>query len=222
MEILQRLKLEKFQREENFMKDNAGDFPPASVGGKTAAACAENNRVIEEYAARQISGANDSRRYVSIKDEYLEQLGEMIRNMNRAANAFGDEEAGIELKFRLPRRRSGQNLLATGKSFAADAAAFEEKFVEYGLDEGFIDDLKGIISKIESHGAQADSAADSRAEATGGLAAAVKRGTEISRKLDSIVRIKYANNPAKLAAWEVASHLEKRPQTKKDAGDNPA
>lgn len=222
MEASQRRKTDKFQREDNFMKDNAADFPADSAGGKTAKEAAALTGTIENLAAQQISGADDSRQHTSVKEDLMDELNETIRNLNRAANAFGDEVAGAEMKFRLPRNRSGQNLLATAKSFAADAEPLKAKFVEYGLDADFLDDLRALIAEVETRNAQADSAGDLRAEATGGLFDAIQKRSAISRKLDSIVKIKYRSNPAKLAAWAVASHLERDPQTKNTPVVNPS
>lgn len=222
MEASQRRKVDKFQREDNFMKDNQADFPADSAGDKTAKDAAALTGLIENLAAQQISGADDARQHVSVKEDLMDDLNETIRDMNRAANAFGDEVAGAEMKFRLPRNRSGQNLIATAKSFAADAEPLKAKFVEYGLDADFLDDFRDLISEIETRGARADTAGDSRAEATGGLLDAIQRRGALSRKLDSIVKIKYRANPAKLAAWAVASHLERDPQAKKTPFINPS
>jgi hypothetical protein len=214
MEASQRRKTDKFQREDNFMKDNAADFPADSAGDKTAKEAAGLTGLIENLAARQISGADDSRQHTSVKADLMDDLNETIRNLNRAANAFGDEVAGAEMKFRLPRNRSGQNLLATAKSFAADAEPLKAKFVEYGLDADFLADFRELINEIETRESQADTADDTRAEATGGLLDNIQKRAALSRKLDSIVKIKYRANPAKLAAWAVASHLERDPQPK--------
>ena len=223
MKASQRRKTDKYQREDNFMKDNAADFPVNSAGDKTAKEAVALTETIGNLAAQQISGADDARQHTDVKDDLMDDLYDTIRDINRAANAFDDEVAGVDMKFRLPRNRSGQNLIATAKSFAADAGPLEAKFVEYGLDEDFLEDFGDLIAEIETRGAQADTAEDSRAEATGGLMDSIRRRGAISRKLDSIIKIKYRTNPAKLAAWAVASHLERDPKPKKKPqGDNPA
>jgi hypothetical protein len=50
------------------------------------------------------------------------------------------------------------------------------------------------------------------AEATGGLNASFRKAMALSSKRDKRVRMKYRDNPAKLAAWTVASHLERTPK----------
>ena len=55
------------------------------------------------------------------------------------------------------------------------------------------------------------SAVADRVEAGAALEDWVLQGMRIRRTLDGIVRITYANNPGKLAAWLNASHIERAP-----------
>lgn len=217
MKASQRRKLDKFQREARFMADNAADFPDNSPGDKAANLQIAVIAEIENYAAQQISGMDSSRQETSVKDDYLDDLIEMIRDINRAANAFADEVRGIESKFRLPRSRSQQNIVSTAQSFHTDASPLKAKFIEYGMEGDFLEDLQATINHVKNRDAQADSAAGQQTAATGGLIDAISRGMDISRKLDAIVKIKYRSNPSKLAAWATASHLERSPQREKPA-----
>ena len=143
-----------------------------------------------------------------------------LKEINLAANAFKEEvPAGSDLKFRMPRNRSHQSVLATAQAFHDDAVPLEAKFIEYGLDKNFLADLQTLIDNIKTAQSSADSSEEQKAAATGGLIDAARRGMANSRKLNAIVRIKYADNPQKLASWTVASHLEKAP--KKKAATNP-
>ena len=212
MEASQRRKLDKFQREVAFMNENAAEFPDNSPGDVAANLLTDVVTEIETLAAQQISGADDSRQHFGVKEELYEDLMEKIRDMNRAANAFADEIQGIEDKFRLPRNRSQQNILSTAVSFHTDSEPHNAKFIEYGLDTNFRADLLANINAVRQRDDSGETAGESRGEATGGLIDAFRRGTEISRKLDAIVKIKYRSNPGKLAAWAIASHLDRAPQ----------
>ena len=222
MEDSTRRKLEKFEREQAFMGDNAADFPKDSPGGKAALKHSEIINEIRDLAAQQISGFTSAAQSVGNKEDLLDDLTETLRNMNRAANAFEDEAPGSNLKFRMPRNRSQQNLLATARAFHTDAVPLEAKFIEYGLAPTFLADLQALITQIDSTGTAADSGGEQQAAATAGLIDAARRGMDNSRKLNAIVRIKYTNNPQKLAAWTVASHLDKAPQAKEPTAPTPA
>lgn len=221
MRDVERRKLDKFEREQAFMNDNAADFPAASAGGKAAVTLTGIINEIHTLAGDQIVGEGSARQSVAGKGDALDEMWMMIRNMNRAANAFSDEVPNIEDKFRLPRNRSQENLAATARAFIADATPLQAKFVEYGLADDFLEQLQADIDAFDAKGTSADSGGEQRAAATGGLLDAAKRGMDVSRKLDSIIKIKYQTNPQKLAAWRVASHLEKAPKYKKDTPPNP-
>lgn len=213
-------KLEKGEREQQFMVDNAGDF----VGGVGATAAAEQAVVIAEIhtlSGEQVSGESTSAQMVANQDDLLDQLIAFLKLMNLAANAFKDIVPGSDTKFRMPRNRAHHALLATARAFHDDAIPLTANFVAYGFSATFVADLQKLIDDIEAASDTADSGTASRAAATGGLKDAAKRLMEISRKLNSIVRIRYADNAKQLAAWTVASHLEKAPKSKKTKTETP-
>jgi len=222
MKGIERRKLDKLEREEVFLKDNIADFPAASPGGKALAELSAVISQIRTLAAEQVSGESSARQHVGVKDEEVDGLMQSIRNINRAAKAFDGEIAGSALKFRLPRNRSEQNLLATARAFLADAAPLKAKFIEYGLAADFLDKLQALIEAVDERGAAADSAGEQKAGATGGLVEAIRKGLSISRRLDSIVRIKYEDNAVRLSAWETASHLKKAPERTEEEPQPPA
>ncbi|HEY0427550.1 MAG TPA: hypothetical protein VGC76_07065 [Pyrinomonadaceae bacterium] len=217
MRDVERRKLDKFERQDAFMVENAAEFPSGSPGSAVAVV---NKAIITEmrsHAAGQISGGTSAAQSIGNKDEDLDELMQMLRNMNRAANAFEDEVSGSHLKFRLPRNRSEPNVLATARAYYADSELLKEKFIEYGLAGDFREALLAKLTSVEQSGALADTGTELRAGATGGLLETARRGMDNSRKMDAIIRIKYFNNPHKLAAWTVASHLERSPQRAKDS-----
>ena len=213
MRAVERRKLDKFEREQAFLNDNAADFPADSAGGKAAAKLTGVIDEIHALAGEQIGGESAARQSVAGKSDAYEDMWQMIRNINRAANAFSDEVPNIEDRFRLPRIRSQENIAATARAFKTDAAPLAAKFVEYGLANDFLEQMQADIDAFDAENTGADSGGVQRSAATGGLLDAARRGMDVSRKLDSIVKIKYQSNPQKLAAWRVASHLERDPQT---------
>lgn len=221
MRDIERRKLEKFEREQVFMTDNTADFLKDSPGDKAAKLHTNIINEMRSLAAQQISGSSSAAQSIGNKEEGLDDLMQMIRNINRAANAFEDEVPGSNLKFRLPRNRSQQNILATARAFQTDATPLEAKFVEYGLSNNFLAELQSAIEQVDAAGTNADSGGEQQAAATGGLIDAAQRGMTNARKLNAIVRIKYQNNPQKLAAWTVASHLDRAPKKKKDNPPTP-
>ena len=141
MEDTIRRKLDKFERQQAFFTDNAADFPAGTPGGDVAAANAAIVSDIQSLAGDQFSEAGASQQATDDKNDLLERLVQILRNINRAANAFQDEIPGSDQQFRLPRNRSETNLLAAARSFHEDATPLKPRFIEYGLDATFLDEL---------------------------------------------------------------------------------
>lgn len=207
-----RRKFEKFERERAFFADNAADFPAGKSVGDIAAANAAIVAEMQQLAAAQLSETSASEQATGDKDEMLEMLMRRLKNINRAANAFEDDAPGTDQMFRLPRNRSLTNLLAAARAFYADSEAREADFVLYGLEADFRSELLEIVNAMEANEQRGDSSDGQRAAAVAGLTDAARRGMIVSRRADSVVRIKYADSPQKLAAWTVASHLEAAPK----------
>lgn len=216
MEDNTRRKLNKFEREQAFMADNAGDFPGGTPGAVGAAKHTDIINEMNTLAAQQVSGGGSFSQAIGNQEDLYDKLVATLKKMNRAANGFEDDFPGSDIKYRMPRNRSQANLLATGQAFHDDTdAALEAEFIEWGLPASFLKDLQNLINAIKAEASAADTSEEQKAGATGGLIDAAKRGMKNSGKLDSVVRIKYADNPQKLAAWTVASHLERAPKTEK-------
>ncbi len=209
-----RRKQDKFEREQAFMVANAADYLAGSPG---AIAKAEQEALIAEMnglSATQVSETAEGAQAINNKLNGLDNLMDMIRAMNSAANAFEFEVPGSDLLFRIPRNRSEQNLLATGRAFHQDSGPpLQSKFVDYGLAATFRDDLQDLIDAVEAAATAADTSNIQRAAAVSGLDDCARRGMILSRRINSIVQIKYQNNPQKLGAWTVASHLERAPKS---------
>lgn len=217
MDAYQQRKLNKYQAESAFMTDNAGTFAPGSPGGEAAAALASKISEVTQFAGLQSSQA--MRQNISIKGEMLEDLKSFLQKINRAANAMAEEIDGIETLFRMPRRRSEEIWLATARAFHTDSAPFESEFRNYDLPNSFRDDLMTLVNNVEAANNAADIAGEQRGGATAGIAAALRDCGKISRRLNAIVRNKFDGNPQKLAAWEIASHLEAAPKRAPNNGN---
>ena len=211
-----RRRMDKFDREKVFMAENTDDFPAGSPGASVTAQIEANMTQILAADAEQVSGFDDKNQAFSVKGNDRDTLIDELEIIVLAAKGIGNELPGIADKYRLPRPRTDQNLIAKATSFHTDSADDEAKFIEYGLNTDFRASLLSARQEFEASSAQADAALEEHAEATGTLDARFRDTMNLSRKRDAIVRIKYRDNPGKLAAWTVASHLERAPKKKKE------
>lgn len=211
-----RRKIDKIDREDVMVADNAADFPAGSkVAELTAQIAAEKARFLE-FDAQQMSGFAGKRGAQDIYDDQRDDLIDLLEEYALAAAAIDGERPGTAERFKMPRSRSDGNLIAAATSFFNDSADISTELEEAGLRAGGRALLPTFRDAFRETAAERDSSEEKHAEATGGMNDSMQKMMNYSRSRDKFVRLKYRNNPAKLAAWTVASHLDRAPKRKPD------
>jgi hypothetical protein len=121
------------------------------------------------------------------------------------------DKPNFEDKFRMLSRGSDQALLTAARNIAADAGPFVSEFVRREMPENFIEELNNKIKLLEKAINDQNLGTGDRVLAVTAIDQNIERGMDIVRELDSIVRNKFRKDPAKLAAWETARHIERAP-----------
>lgn len=216
-----RRRMDKFNRERVFFDDNGADFPAGSPAETVSAQIDANVAEILQRDAELSATLGDKERAQAIKMNRRDLLLEAEREIVSGAAAIGDAAVeGITAKFKMPHPRTDQNIIADADAkFADTAPPLEAQFVTVGLDATFRADLQAAKTAFQQARDDADSALEEHAGAVGALADLFRRTMALSRQRSAIVKLKYRDNPRALAAWTVASHLERAP--KSDAGDAP-
>lgn len=217
----ERRKLDKYERELAYIKANAADYAKNSPADKIIVQFADAIAQVKTLAAQQFTGADGKAQHIDAKADYLQDLKDLMKMLDRAADALGDEVEGIENIFGLPRNRSEQSLLAAARAQYEAAAKYEKQLIEYDLPADFRAEMKTAIENIETANANADVSNTIGTGATSGLKALMSNLGAMSKKLDSVNRNKHRNNPTKLGAWITASHLERAPKTDKTVQPKP-
>ncbi len=212
MEDKERRKFDRAERQAAYMTANAADYAANSPGAKTAALLKTDIEAVKGFAAGQASGADGRSQHVSSKHDDLDDLKELMKMLDRAGDALEDEFPGIENLFGLPRNRNEHSILAAAQAQYDASEQYESALLEYDLPPTFRADMLDLISAINAANEAADTSGTAGAGSTGGLKAAIARLNEHSKKLDNINRNKLRSDPAKLAAWTTANHLERDPQ----------
>lgn len=122
---------------------------------------------------------------------------------------MSEDVPGIDDKFRLPRADKDQNLLNVARGFLTDAQPLSAQFIAHELPANFVSDLIADIEAFEIAMTTQTSGLGQRMAAGAAIDEAIDSGRSIVRKLDAIVKNKYAHNAAVLAQWTSASHTER-------------
>ena len=208
-------KFQMFLRVQDFGDAHASDFAAASLGKQLFTKLSDIIAEIEGHSASEVSGVGVARQGTTTRGQAIDAVREDLEAISRTAAAMADEVPGIEDKFRLPRNNGVQHLLSAARAFFVDATPLKAQFIARELPADFLEDLQADIDALEAAISKQGSGVGSHVAAGAAIDDAIGRGTETVRKLDAIVRNKYANNPPVLAEWSSASHTERNPRHKK-------
>jgi hypothetical protein len=218
----QRFKAEMFVRVAELGVGESGIFTATTLGGKLFA---DLNGIITELntnAAGQSSGRTAAEQGTTTREAAREAVREALQAISRTARAMAEETPGLDDKFRLPRGHvNDQTLIAAARAAAIDAVQYKAMFIEYGMPATFIEDLNEDVADFEAAVNAQATGLRQRVTATAAIDEIIERGMKIVRRLDAIVRNAFRDNPAKLAAWESARHVERAPRRKADTSSPP-
>lgn len=209
-------KEDKLGREDVFVIDNKIDFPDGSPVALMTEEINAERKLILQYDAQQASGFGGKAQAQEIYDEQRDLLIDLLDKFVLGAAIVDDDIPGTAAKFKNKYPRTDQKLIARAAAFHSDSEDIKELMKDAGVTAADRAALLTIRDAFQQAAIQHDSAEEKHAEATGGLIASFRKVMALSARRDKRIRMKYRSNPAKLAAWTVASHLDRAPQRRKD------
>ena len=220
----ERRSYEMLARGRDFYRTHADSFPAGSRGSELFAELDETIREIDANARAKVSNMSAAAQGTANRRAARESLRALLEAISRTARAMALDIPGLDKRFQMPRGNSDQSLLATAHDFLANAEPLKAEFIRNELPATFHDDLRTLISEFEGSITTQNQSRGARVSATKGVKTAVERGVAIVRRLDAIVRNKFAADPASLAEWTSATHVERAPRrakTKAAPDNNP-
>lgn len=222
MTDIERLISEMFARVVEYGAAEGAAFPARTLGATLFADLSAIHVELNSHAARQSSATGSVRQGTATKSEARENLREDLEAIDRTTRAMAEVMTGLDDKFRFPRGKvNDQQLLAAAQAAAADAPAWQAAFIEYGMPADFLEDLNADIVAFQAATGAQSSSRRQRVAATAAIDDLIERGMKIVRRLDAIVRNTFRDDPAKLAAWESARHVERLPRRRKETTPQP-
>jgi hypothetical protein len=199
---------EMLRRVRDFGAAHAADFPASSLGGSLFAAITATATEIEQTASAQTSSAGSSRQHTESKEMAREALLDEMEAITVTARAMALADKGLENKFRIPRNASDQEVLNSARAFLADATPLADEFIRHEMPADFPNSLRDAITELEQAISERNHHREDRVSSTAALGEVIARGTKLVKQLNAIVHNKYRNDPARLAGWTSASHVE--------------
>jgi hypothetical protein len=199
-----------------FGQDNAQLFPAGTRGAalfKTVHDCLTQAQTL---AGQQDSGARTRQQNTQTKAVLRETLRAMIKRMSDTAIGMDFDSPGLAAMFRLPRRTDAQ-LVSAARAFLLHGEPLKDEFIKNELPADSFDQLRQLLARFETATSEQARGSAQKVNATAGIAETLAQAVRAVKQLAPIVRNKLQNNPAALATWESASHVERAPKTKKPA-----
>ncbi|HEX8494175.1 MAG TPA: hypothetical protein VF658_15110 [Pyrinomonadaceae bacterium] len=213
--------LDRSQRVRQLVFNLVPPFPEDSRAMALAAIVNEVIIEVEVQAARQVAANLEWQESTEQKRVAIKALLQEMRPMNRTARAADNQSPGIADQFKMP-PDIDQVILNTARAYINTATPIPHEFTTRGLPASFLADMQRAIDAVLAAEARQSAALAAQTAATAAIAAALKREREAVSELDVIMRNRYRDDPATLAAWKSASHIERAPKrAKKDTTTPP-
>ena len=205
-----------------FMNASAEDFPDGSKAAIAHTRLKEELAALDALDVARAAGVGKRQQGTAGRRATRKRLRELVNAVSATAETIALDRQDFKGLFSLKELDgSDDTLIATARAFADRAAAFVPLFVEYNLKQTFVQDLRSDADALANFKTLQEEGVGERSGSNTSADEAVRRLTEQVERLDTFVRNKYHDNPAKLAAWERARRLEKAPQRSKDDGNEP-
>ncbi len=213
---------EMLRRVRDFGATHATDFPTDTLGSALFAAVGTTITEIEQAAATQASKGSSAKQETESKSLAREALLEEMEAIGLTARALALKNPGLENKFRVPRTASDSDLLNAARAFLTDATPLSAEFIRHEMPADFLDDLREAITAFEHAITARNQNREGRISATASLDAIIDAGFKQVKQLNAVVRNKYRNDSAMLAAWTSASHVERHAGKKSSPTPTPS
>ena len=199
---------------------NPEDFPADSVAGACLMRLNEHLASIETLHVAKATNISAQQQGAQGRRELRQAIRSQIATLYRTAELMGRDHPEAKGVFqRLPSDKSDQTLLAYARAYSAAAKPLKARFSEYEVSSEYLDSFDANIDAFEASMARQSEGAGGRVASNAGIEDALRHVDEEVDRLDVIARNKYRNDPAKLAAWESASHLERQAHRKNGGGN---
>jgi hypothetical protein len=202
---------ERFVRIISFAAAHANNFPD----GKPAGTHIEELKVVvkkfDDLVGSQDHSEGAGRAATTHKRELVAAVYEDLVGLSRTARALESERPGLHDKFRLPTSKADEATLAAGRAALDDLKGDKELielFLDYGMPDDFVPDLKRDIEAAQDADAKQDEHTGARREDTLAIAQTIRDGVLAVEKLDAYAQNLYRSDRVLLGAWKSASHLE--------------
>jgi hypothetical protein len=210
MTAIETRKYEMLVRVRDFGNEHGDLFPESTLAREQFTTVSAAVKELSESAVKKMSAKQEGKR---TKGTARGALLDRLESMALTARAIARDTPGLEDRFHVPKRRSDQDLLTTGRLFARDAGVFKDQFLAHAMPETFVADLIELVETFEQ--AIRDREAGKGVATRASMHAALESGTTAVQKLDAMVTNHLRGDTATTALWRSVRRIgrPRRPQS---------
>jgi hypothetical protein len=184
--------------------------PDTSPGYVTAVARLEERLARAEQLARQhVAGLSEVHVATARKSDLRRTIKRThLGHLLSVAELASAEEPELLRKFQYPRDATTYQAFQTAaNSIAAEAEARKELLMKHGLAEEVLSGLRVALDQFQTAVEQGNAGRLAHVGATAELGAVAEEAAQVVKVTNGLVRIRFANQPEILAAWDSASNV---------------
>lgn len=207
--------LDRGRRVVDFTTTHTSSFPAGSRAAVLIANIMATLAAMETAGAKQEGADRAGQEATEQREAARTVLLSRMRAISQTARGMDKLHPGIADLFRMPRDGGDQILINTARAFIIEATPRAAEFTGRGLPANFLADLQDAIDQMVSAIDAQDEARGAQINATAAVKATQRQLNDDVRELSPIVRNTFRDDPATLAEWESASHVESAPKKAK-------
>jgi len=209
-------RIQTCRRMHEFCSSHSADFAPASLAAQLSTKLSTQLAELTTLTGSHAADDSAARQGADLRADARDDLRARLQRFSRTAHAIAITVPGLENKFRVPRGDNDEELVAAARAFARDAVEFKDHFIAHAMAPTCIDDLNASITRFEDTMDDQSGAVGDRVGSRVAVNAKLEELMLTRRQLVPIMENKYADDPATLAEWTRASHIERAAKRSKD------
>jgi hypothetical protein len=207
------LTLEMFVRVRDLGAERVDVFPDGSTMRAHFDALNSLVTELQGHMGEQDAGKRVAKQSSSSKAAARDKLRESLAAISRTARTMALDTPGLAEQFQMPARNDAA-LAGGARAFLANATTLKAGFLQNEMPADFLEQLQANLSGFEATTNSQNLGTEQHVAATALIDDLLARGQKIVKQLDTLIRNKFRADPALLAAWDSASHVERSPRTK--------
>lgn len=195
------------------------DLPKNSDASAAAADLQTQYNAVVGESGEQSAFEGTGEEGTALRAVARQNIRDYLSTLARTARSIARKTPGFDKNYPPPSGMDNAQLLNEARAVAPKALADRTIFIGRGLTLEFLESVDGFITDFDASQDVTNVADGSRGASVSSKNTAYEKGLDDVDVLNDFIRNFYRSQPAKLAAWKIASHVER--SAKRAKGDEP-